>query len=195
MNSLTGIGYDFISLVFDILLFLLLIRLLLQLMRADFYNPLSQAVVRATSFLDPLRRRMSAWNGLDLATLAALLLTKGTQIVVLLKLQWGGISAAVGTGMIVAATGVSLVDLLATFFFWAILGAIILSWVAPDGRNPAAQLLWSLTEPVLGPARRLLPPLGGLDFSPILVLFVIHVIRSYLVPLLANAAGVPGFLL
>ncbi len=195
MNSLTGISVDFIRLVFDIFLFLLLVRLLLQLMRADFYNPMSQAVVRATSFLDPLRRSMGAWNGLDLATFAALLLTKCVQIVVLLKLQWGGLSGIVGSGMIVAAAGISLIDQLATFFFWAILGSVILSWLAPDGRNPAAQLLWSLTEPVLAPARRLLPPLGGLDFSPILVLFVIHVIRGYLVPMLANAASVPGFLL
>lgn len=188
MNALAGIGTDFISLVFDILLFLLLIRLLLQLMRADFYNPLSQAIVRATSFLDPLRRPLGAWHGLDIATLLALLAAKMLQITLVLHL--GGHHP--DPGLLLAAAGISLIDLLATFFFWAILAVIIISWIAPDGRNPAAQLLWSLTEPVLAPARRLLPPLGGIDFSPMLVVFVIYVIRAYLVPALAGAAGIAG---
>lgn len=195
MNALTGIGYDFVRLVFDILLFLLLIRLLLQLLRADFYNPMSQAVVRATSFLDPLRRPLGAWHGLDIATFIALLAAKMLQVTILLRMLPGGIGGMADVGLLLATSGISLIDLLAAFFFWAILGVVILSWLAPDGRNPAAQLLWSLTEPVLGPARRLLPPLGGIDFSPMLAMFLIYVVRAYLVPALAGFAGVPGFLI
>lgn len=192
MNTLTGIGTDFIRMVFDILVFLLLLRLLLQLTRADFYNPLSQAIVRVTAFLDPLRRQLGAWHGLDITTLVALLALKMVAIAVVAQVavgQWPG------TALLLAAAGISLLDQLAMFYFVMVIVVVILSFVAPDGRNPAAQLSWTITEPLLGPARRLLPPMAGLDFSPILVMFGIHVVRAYLVPLLAQASGVPAWLL
>jgi YggT family protein len=192
MNALTGIGTDFIRMVFDILMFLLLLRLLLQLTRADFYNPLSQAIVRTTAFLDPLRRTLGAWHGLDITTFLAILLLKMVAIALVAQMAIGQVPGPV---MMVAAAGISLIDLIAMFYFVLIIVVVILSFVAPDGRNPAAQLTWSITEPVLGPARRLLPPMGGLDFSPIIVMFLIHVIRTYLVPTLAVAAGVPGWML
>lgn len=192
MTALAGIGIDFIKLVFDIILFLLLLRLLLQLTRADFYNPLSQAIVRTTAFLDPLRKVVGVWNGLDITTFIAILLVKMLTIAVLSQMAAG---AQPDPGLLLAAAGISLLDQLAVFLFVAIIVVVVLSFVAPDGRNPAAQLVWSLTEPVLGPARRLLPPMGGLDFSPLLVLFLIHVVRGYLVPALASAAGVPLWLL
>jgi YggT family protein len=192
MSALTGIGTDFVRMVFDILMFLLLLRLLLQLTRADFYNPLSQAIVRTTSFLDPLRRTLGAWHGLDITTFLAVLLLKMVAIALVSQMAVGQVPGAV---MMIAAAGISLIDQLAMFYFVLIIVVVILSFVAPDGRNPAAQLTWSITEPVLGPARRLLPPMGGLDFSPIIVMFLIHVIRAYLVPALAAGAGVPGWML
>lgn len=192
MNALAGIGIDFIKLVFDIILFLLLLRLLLQLTRADFYNPLSQAIVRTTAFLDPVRKVLGVWNGLDVTTFIAILLVKMLAISVLTQTVTG---SQPDPGLLLAAAGISLIEQLAVFLFMAIIVVVVLSFIAPDGRNPAAQLVWSLTEPVLGPARRLLPPMGGLDFSPLLVLFLIHVVRAYLVPALASAAGVPMWLL
>lgn len=192
MNTLTGIGYDFVRLVFDILLFLLLIRLLLQLLRADFYNPLSQAIVRTTAFLDPLRKTLGVWHGLDITTFITILLLKMVAIALVTHMAVGMLPDA---GLLLAAAGISLLDQLAMFFFVMIIIVVILSFLAPDGRNPAAQLAWSITEPVLGPARRLLPPMGGLDFSPIIIMFLIHVVRAYLVPLLAHLTGVPAFLI
>lgn len=192
MTALAGIGIDFIKLVFDIILFLLLLRLLLQLTRADFYNPLSQAIVRTTAFLDPVRKVLGVWNGLDVTTFIAILLVKMLAISVLTQTVTG---SQPDPGLLLAAAGISLIEQLAVFLFMAIIVVVVLSFIAPDGRNPAAQLVWSLTEPVLGPARRLLPPMGGLDFSPLLVLFLIHVVRAYLVPALASAAGVPMWLL
>jgi len=192
MNALAGIGTDFIRLVFDILLFMLLLRLLLQLTRADFYNPLSQAIVRTTAFLDPLRKTLGVWHGLDITTFIAILVLKMLAISLIAQMI---ASAQPGAVMLLAAAGISLIDQLAMFFFVAIIVVVILSFIAPDGRNPAAQLAWGITEPLLGPARRLLPPMGGLDFSPIIIMFLIHVVRTYLVPLLANVAGVPLWLL
>lgn len=188
MGMLSGIGIDFIKLVFGILQFLLALRLLLQLFRTDFYNPMSQQIIHATAFLDPLRRVLKSWHGLDIATFLAIVLLKMVEIVVIAQ-------AVPDPVLLVAATGLSLLDDLATFFFITVIAVVVLSWIAPDGRNPATQLLWSLTEPVLGPARRLLPSLGGLDLSPILVMFLIHVVRAYLVPALAVAANVPVWLL
>ena len=192
MGTLAGIGTDFIRMVFDILLFLLLLRLLLQLTRADFYNPLSQAIVRTTAFLDPLRRSLGVWHGLDITTLLAILVLKMVAIALRSQMAIGQVP---GPLLMLAAAGISLIEQLAMFYFILIIVVVIHSFVAPDGRNPAAQLAASITEPVLGPARRLLPPMGGLDFSPIIVMFLIHVIRSYLVPALAVAAGVPGWML
>lgn len=187
---MSGIGIDFLRLVFDLVLLLLLLRLLLQLTRADFYNPLSQAVVRITSPLDPLRRALGARGGLDLATLLALLAVQGLKIALVWRLAMGGFPSA---ATLLAGAGVSLLDLLATFYFWGIIIVIVISWVAPNGPNPVGQLLYSITEPVLGPARRLLPPMGGIDFSPMLVMFGLHVVRAYLIPALAQATGAPLF--
>lgn len=180
MDTMASIGTDFLKLVFDIVLFLLLLRLLLQLTRADFYNPLSQAIVRTTAFLDPLRKMLGAWNGLDITTLIAILAVTMLEMILLLGTN-------LSPGVLLALAGITLLDQLALFFIIAIFLVVILSFLAPDGRNPAAQLLWSLTEPLLGPARRLLPPLGGIDFSPMLVLFLIYVVRNYLIPALSHA--------
>lgn len=192
MSTIAGIGSDFVRLVFDILVFMLMLRLLLQLTRADFYNPLSQAIVRTTAFLDPVRKTLGVWHGLDITTFIAILVLKMLAISIIVQMATG---QQPGVALLLAAAGISLLDQLAMFFFMAILVVVVLSFIAPDGRNPAAQLAWSITEPLLGPARRLLPPMGGLDFSPIIVMFLIHVVRNYLVPLLAGATGVPVGLL
>lgn len=181
MDTMNSIGQLVVGTLFDVAIILLLLRLLLQLFRADFYNPLSQAVVRATSFLDPLRKAMGARGGLDIATLVALVALKMAQVAVLSAMAHG---SAPGVVYLLAFSGIELLSLLLKVFFWSIIASVVVSWLAPDGRSPATQLLWSLTEPLLAPARRLLPPLGGLDFSPIIVLLVINILDDYGVPAL-----------
>lgn len=183
MDTANNIGQLIVRTIFDIAIILVLLRLLLQLFRADFYNPLAQSVVRATSFLNPLRRVLGTWHGLDFATLLVLVALKMAQLTVLSLMAHGGIPGIV---FLLAMSGLSLLELLLTFFFWSIIATVVASWLAPGGQSPATQLLWSLTEPLLGPARRLLPALGGLDFSPVIVLLVINVLRDYGIPALAE---------
>lgn len=183
METVNDIGQLVVRTLFDVAIILVLLRLLLQLFRADFYNPISQTVVRATAFLDPLRKVLGARGGLDITTLVALVALKMTQLAVLYAMVHG---ATPGPVFLLATSGLSLVSLLLKVFFWSIIGSVVVSWLAPDGRSPATQLLWSLTEPLLAPARRLLPPLGGLDFSPIIVLLLINILDDYGVPALAG---------
>jgi YggT family protein len=80
---------------------------------------------------------------------------------------------------------------LINIYFFAILAAIVLSWIAPRSHHPAIALLYQLTEPVMAPVRRLLPPLGGLDLSPILVFLAINVLEILLHGI-ANAIRLPA---
>lgn len=195
---MSDLGVLITQTVFGVVIFLFLIRLLLQATRADFYNPISQAVVRFTSFLDPLRAVLGARAGIDFATLLALVLLQMAQLATLSWLKAGGMAGFpllhtfggieflhqeldLGKYLLdlLAFGGFDLLHLLLQVAFWAVIASIILSWIAPSGPNPAAQLLWSLTEPMMRPARKLLPPIGGLDFSPIIVLLVIRVLDGW----------------
>ena len=91
--------------------------------------------------------------------------------------------------LFVAIFGV--VEVLLNFYFFAIIILIIISWVAPGTYNPAAMLLQQVTEPVIAPFRRLLPSMGGLDFSPMLALFIIHILNSIVMPgLMRSLSGI-----
>jgi YggT family protein len=173
---MSDLGVLITQTVFGVVIFLFLIRLLLQATRSDFYNPISQAVVRFTSFLDPLRAVLGARAGIDFATLLVLVALQMAQLATLAWLQTGMVPAL---PLLLGFGGIELLHLLLQVAFWAVIASIILSWIAPSGPNPAAQLLWSLTEPMMRPARKLLPPIGGLDFSPIIVLLVIRVLDGW----------------
>ena len=162
------------SLVF----FMFLLRLLLQLCRADFRNPLAQGVMTLTNWLVmPLRKVLPSLGKIDTATVIAALLV---------ALACVAVSALVrGLGLpdpfiwLRAALRMLLQTAL-WVYFWAILLGVILSWVAPGGYSPAQSLLYSLTEPVLKPLRKLIPALGGFDFSPVLALLAIQFVQILL---------------
>ena len=190
MDTLNNIGADIVGVVFSIILWVLLLRLLLQAFRADFYNPVSQSVVRFTSFLDPLRRVLGARGGIDFATLLALVAVQVAQLGTLYAMRTGEWP---GPLVLLAFSLPELVHMVLTFFFWTIIASVVASWLAPGGHSPVLQLLYGLTEPLLGPARRLLPPLGGLDFSPIIVLLALNIVDKYGVPALRDlVAGLRG---
>lgn len=179
MNTINSIGQDVVSVIFSILIWVIVLRLLLQAFRTDFYNPVAQAIVRFTAFLDPLRRVLGARGGIDLATLLALVLLQVLQLGMIVAMragEWPGI------GLLLAFSVPELLHTLLNVFFWTIIASVVASWLAPGGHSPAVQLIYSLTEPLLAPARRLLPPLGGLDFSPVIVLLLINVADKYGVP-------------
>ena len=84
---------------------------------------------------------------------------------------------------------IDLISLASKVYSLVIIGRVILSWVNPDPRNAIAVFIVRVTEPVLGPVRRVIPALGGLDFSPILVLIGIQVLERVVVQLLRGVAG------
>ena len=175
-----------VTVVLNLTVLALLLRFLLQWVKADFYNPISQTVVKVTNpLLRPLRRIVPGYGGLDVAALVLLLLAEILAIVLL--------SLIYGTGLphplqLVLWAPLGLISFFLKFYFFAILAMIILSWVAPGTQNPAVFLLYQLVEPVMAPFRKLLPSMGGLDLSPILV-FVAIQIAQYFIHDAAQAVG------
>lgn len=171
-------GVFLVQTLFGLYMGAVLIRFLLALVRADFYNPISQFLVKVTNPpLVPLRRVIPSIGGIDLASLVLLL---ALQVLELLAV---GLISGVSfqpVGLLVLAVA-ELLALLFQIYFFTILIQVVLSWVSPGGYNPAVALLYSLNEPLLGRARRILPPIHGFDLSPILVMIGIQLLNILLV--------------
>lgn len=177
-----------ISTLFGLYIAVVLIRFLLQWVRADFYNPISQFVVKVTSpVLRPLRQVIPGYAGLDLASL---LLAWGLKAIELALIA--GILGFSGPLLGALAWAVpAVLELLLDIMLFAVLIRVVLSWVNPDPFNPAVALLDRLTEPVMRPAQRLLPPIGGVDLSPILVMIGLVLLKMLLIPPLEALTGSP----
>ena len=190
MTAMNEIITYLMQTVLSLLLLAMLLRFLLQLVRADFYNPISQFLAKVTNPLVlPLRKIIPSYANLDLASLFLALLLQMAGIATLLLLNGVGLPSIVQL-LVWSALGIT--GLLVNIYFFALLAMIILSWVAPGSKNPAIYLLYQITEPVMAPLRKVLPSMGGLDFSPILVFILINVIQIGLRHI-ANSAGLyPG---
>lgn len=153
----------------------MLLRFLLQLVRADFYNPICQFLVKITNPLVlPLRRAIPGYAGMDLASLLLSLVLQVLAIIALLALHGLGLP---NIGLLLLWSVLGVVGLLVNIYFFALLAMIILSWIAPGSGHPAIHLLYQITEPVMAPFRKVLPPMGGMDFSPILMFILINVVQ------------------
>lgn len=153
-----------------------LLRFLLQLVRADFYNPLSQFIVRITSpLLRPLRRIVPGWRGIDFSTLLVVVVLEAVAIVVWFLIM--GVQPAPAT--VAMITFVKLIDLVLNIYFFALIAHALMSWVA-QGYHPVMAVLGDLTAPILNPLRRVLPSAGGIDFSPMVAILGIMFIRLLL---------------
>ncbi|NCE89077.1 YggT family protein [Pseudomonas sp. L13] len=169
-------------------LLIVLMRFILQLVRANFYNPLCQFVVKATQpLLKPLRRVIPSLFGLDMSSLVLALLLQILLFVVILMLN--GYQAF--TVLLLPWGLIGVFSLFLKIIFWSMIISVILSWVAPGSRSPGAELVYQITEPVLAPFRRLIPNLGGLDISPIFAFIAIQLLQSWVIPRLAYYAFMP----
>lgn len=169
-------------------LLIVLMRFILQLVRANFYNPLCQFVVKATQpLLKPLRRVIPSLFGLDMSSLVLALLLQILLFVVVLTLN--GYQAF--TVLLLPWALIGIFSLFLKILFWSMIISVILSWVAPGSRSPGAELVYQITEPVLAPFRRLIPNLGGLDISPIFAFIAIQLVQSWVIPRLAFYAFMP----
>lgn len=186
MNEILGyLLQTFLSLY----LIAMLLRFLLQLVRADFYNPICQFLVKVTNpAVLPLRRVVPGVAGLDLASLLLAFLLQMASITAVLFFQYNALPTA---SLLLLGSLLGVVALLVNIYFFALLAMIILSWVAAGSRHPAIYLLYQITEPVMAPFRKVLPAKGGIDFSPILLFILINVIQIVLRHM-AGAANVLG---
>ncbi len=190
MGALSEIGNLLVQSLFGMLLLVFILRLMLQWARADFYNPISQFLVKVTNpVLLPLRRIIPALGPLDTASVVIALLIQAIALCAIVLLI-GASVPPVGRLLYWSLLGV--LGTIVTVYFYAVLANIILSWVAPGTYHPAAALLQQITEPVMKPFRSLLPPMGGLDLSPIILFLCINVVQILLRHLAVNSGLHPA---
>lgn len=175
-------GQILIEFVFGALIALVLLRVMLQAVRANFHNPICQFVYKTTNpLLMPLRRFIPAWRRLDNAGVVL------AWVLTFLKLWL--MSETVGQNLGWAGLAVIAVADLLGFSLMIGLGLIlvriVLSFIASESYHPIVPLVYQLTDPVLKPLQRILPALGGLDFSPLVAWLLITLARVLIVqPLL-----------
>jgi YggT family protein len=158
---------------------ILLLRMLFQWVRADFYNPVSQAIVKLTSPLVlPLRRVLPAMGRIDTSSLLLALAFQLLLVSVVALLEFGRLSVT----QLLLWSILDLLHLLLEIYTFSLFFVVVLSWVSPYNRHPVALLAYQLTEPLLRPVRGKIPPLAGLDFSVMIVLMLIYMLDNYLIP-------------
>jgi len=191
MNTIGDIGTLLVSTLGSLYLMAILLRFLLQLSRADFYNPITQMIVR---FTDPgvqvFRRIIPGIRGIDLSSLVLAIVFQCAAMYALIFLA--GLQFP-NFGLILTWGLAGILSFILNIYFWGMLISIIASFIAPFSGHPALVLVRQLTEPVMAPFRRLLPSMGGLDLSPIFVFLAIQIIRIVLIiPVQANPRFVLG---
>jgi YggT family protein len=180
-----------INTVFDLYVLLVLLRFMLQMLRADFYNPVAQFIVRVTSRpLGILRRVIPSVSGQDTAAIVLCLVIIYAKFMLLRLLD----TAAIHVGSTLAPIGsvgylglmvygiADLVSLILTVFLIAIIIQVVLSWISPGHYNPVVGLVNSLAAPILRPVKKIMPPIGGLDLSPLVATLGIIVAKMLIIP-------------
>jgi YggT family protein len=168
--------------LFSLYILAVMLRFLLGLVRADFYNPISQFLVRITNpLLIPLRKIIPSIGKFDSAALLLMIVLQLAAVTLILLLRGEGISSAV----LIITTLATLVSLLLDVFMFAIIIEVIISWMNPGSYNPVSSLLHSLTSPLLRPIRHLIPPIAGIDLAPLFAIIGLQVLRMLVMPLLA----------
>lgn len=182
MNTFTSIIADILNFAGSAYIGLVLLRFLCQLVRADYYNPISKTLVKLTNpLLVPLRKVIPGIGGIDWAALVLAFVLE-VALITAVQLVIGGVLSL----KILPVALFALIGLALNFYFYGMIILVIASFVAPNTYNPVVSLLNQLIDPLLRPIRKLLPSMGGLDFSPMVLMFGIYLIRQYFLPLLAS---------
>ena len=181
-NYLTNPLEFLISTLFSLYIMAVMLRFLLGAVRADFYNPVNQFLVRITNpLLVPLRKVIPSAGNYDTASIALMVVLQFLALSLIVLLRGSGFPALA----ILIATFAELVALLLNIYLVAIIVQVIISWINPGNYNPVTSLLYSLTNPVLRPIQRLMPPVAGIDLSPLFAIIGLQVLKMLLLPLLA----------
>nr|VFK63927.1 MAG: YggT family protein [Candidatus Kentron sp. UNK]VFK70757.1 MAG: YggT family protein [Candidatus Kentron sp. UNK] len=165
-----------------------MLRFIFQLVRADFYNPITQFLVKVTDPpLQCLQRFIPRLLGVDLASVVLLLALQSLELWIIFAILGGGANPI---GIIILSVA-RLLGLAIHIFMFSIIIHAIMSWINPHVYNPMVSLLYSLTEPLLGLARRFARPISGLDLSPIVVIVGLQLLMVLLVaPIMDVGKGI-----
>lgn len=178
-----------IDTLFSLYILAVMLRFLLQWTGAEFYNPISQFLVKATHPpLRILRRFVPPVGKIDTSSLVLVLALQMLADFSILMLK--GVSIGIGALTILALT--QLVSLLINVFIFAVFARALLSWLTPGTFNAASSILYSLTEPLLNVCRRFLPDLGGIDLSPLAALLLLQLAKMLILPPLHQLASLIG---
>lgn len=175
-----------IDVVFDAYILVLLLRFLLQLVRADFRNPVSQFVITVTDPpLRPLRMILPRVGGQDTASIVLMVALKCAHVAILLALS----NSQAGIGQILIHAVAGLINLTIYVYIIALIVQAIMSWVGSDHYSPVGSILYALNEPLLAPIRRVIPPISGIDLSPLVAIVGLNLLQMILVPAIRDLAG------
>jgi YggT family protein len=163
-----------INVLIDLVYFVILLRFLFQLFRVDIYNPFSQLILKISNpILIPLHKILKNQSNVDCASFLLLMTLKALQLFLLTLIQHGAIPTLFS--LLLWPIGTVMSHVLNIFFF-SILLISLQSWLNPRNYNPLTDILIHLTEPLLVPARRFVPPLAGIDLSPLVVVISLKLI-------------------
>lgn len=192
-NALTDIGMTIVQPLFSLAMLLIAVRFLAQLCGVSGYNPISMTLRRVTNVIVlPLSRLLPSGNRFSPGALLALILIQVVFIALMLGLVGQLDAFNVLQALIWSALGAA--GLLVSIIFYSVIAMIVVSFLAPQSSHPAVEFIWELTEPVMAPLRQVLPPMGGLDFSPIILFIALNVVRVSLGHM-AVAVGMPRFVI
>ena len=178
MNTFAQAGTFLVQSLGSFYLAIVILRFLLQLVKADFYNPISRFLVKATHLPSkPLRKVFPTLRTFDLASLILALLFQWFVIQLTATINGAGI---INIFLALSWGAVGIISLVLNIYLYGLLAIIIVSWVAPQSQHPVLALLQQLIAPVMDPFRRVIPPLGGLDLSPIFMFLVINMLQIFL---------------
>jgi len=172
---MSGTGTNAISYLvgtlIDLYIAAILLRLLLQWVRADFYNPVSQFLVKVTNpVIVPLRRVIPSIRRLDTASVVLMVSLEFFSVWIASRIS----SSPLPVDQLVIFSLVKLVATLLMTYFFLIIATVLLSWIGAQMRHPVIPLVYQLTEPVLSPFRKIIPPIAGIDLSPLFALIAIR---------------------
>ena len=181
-------GIYIIQTFFGLYTLMLMIRMLMQVSRVDYYNPICQAIVKITEpAVKPFRQVLPSVMGVDFASLMVALLVQLTAVMLIMMLD----GRAFFSPQYIAWVMIGLFSIIFNIYFFALIIMVIASFIAPYSDHPALILIHQLVEPICAPARKLLPPMGGLDLSIILVFVAIKVIDIIVVEPISILLRVP----
>lgn len=177
MSGLLNATLYLLNTLFLLYLWVLILRVLLQLSRADSYNPISQIIGQLTRYpVGSIQQVIPRWQRLDIAACIYALLISWVYMQAIYAFLDQPLSPSLGLWLAIRELAVQVL----TVYSGCLFVYVLLSWVGPGMNNPVGSVLWSICEPLLRPVRRVLPPYSGLDFSPLVVILLLQVARIIL---------------